>query len=152
MTFLQRYKPGVSRKTLYFLAGSVWGLAGLMLSVRGSVSVIVDSHGTWLEVAIAVAAGLLFYWMLFVRISNKHIQRIASLPHHTTCIFAFLDWRGYFLMGLMISGGILLRTSGFVPTSVLGPMYLGMGTPLLLSSVRFFFSGIRNPSPKNTSS
>jgi hypothetical protein len=91
--------------------------------------------------------GLLFFRFLFLRISNRHISRIRAIAQERPCLFSFLDWRGYGLMTVMISGGILLRASGVVPLPVLGTFYVGMGTPLILSAVRFAAGGTRKNIP-----
>lgn len=44
-------------------------------------------------------------------------------------------------MGLMISMGITLRTTGWVSPDYLSCLYLMMSVPLLVSSVRFYYTG-----------
>jgi hypothetical protein len=45
-------------------------------------------------------------------------------------------------MAVMISGGILVRASGVLSSPVLGTFSIGMGTPLVLSSLRFAAAGV----------
>ena len=45
-------------------------------------------------------------------------------------------------MSIMISSGIILRTSGIVPPMYLSVLYLTMGVPLFLSAFRFYYFGI----------
>lgn len=144
MDVLQQLKPGIPRRLLYFLAALLWGAAGIVLDARG-VSIIIDgdASGLWFGATLGVAGGWLFYKLLFIRISGKHIKRIGSIPYAKPCAFSFLDWRGYFIMALMITLGVTLRTTGIIPPSVLGPLYIIMGTALLLAAVRFVSAGFR---------
>lgn len=58
------------------------------------------------------------------------------------CLFSFFNVRSYLVMILMISMGITLRLSGWVPALYLSAVYLTMSVPLLLSSVRFYRTGL----------
>jgi hypothetical protein len=137
MSFLDRMKPGVPRRALPFVAAGAWLIAGMILLYRGELTL----HGDPLFTAVGVAAGLVFFRFVFLRISTKHITRMRAVEHERPCMFSFLDWRGYALMTIMISGGILLRTSGLLPPPVIGTFFLCMATPLLLSSIRFAAAG-----------
>jgi len=138
MTFLDLLKPAVPRRTLFFVAAGIWFLAGAILLYRGTQLL----PGKTLLLAVGLCGGLLFFRLVFLRISNRHITRIRVIPHARPCLFSFLDWRGYGLMTLMITGGVLVRTSGILPASVLGTFFVGMGTPLVVSSVRFAAAGL----------
>ena len=141
MNLLEALKPGIPRRALFFVASFVWGLAGVILCVRGWTAMAQDSPAV-LPLADGVA-GALFYYFMFVRIPKKHIQRIAAIPHRLPCAFSFLDWRGYAIMALMIALGITLRKSGIIPPHILGSVYIVMGVALLLSSVRFVATGVK---------
>jgi len=43
-------------------------------------------------------------------------------------------------MAIMITGGITIRKSGLVSPEYLAVIYLTMGLPLLMSSVRFYYA------------
>ena len=58
------------------------------------------------------------------------------------CFFSFFNFRSYLVMFFMIGMGITLRTTGWVPLVYLSYLYLTMSVPLLLSSVRFYYTGI----------
>lgn len=141
MSLLEALKPGVPRRALFFVASFVWGIAGLILCIRGWI-VMAQGSSTVLPLADG-AAGALFYYFMFARIPAKHIQRISAIPHQLPCAFSFLDWRGYAIMALMISLGMTLRMSGIVPPRILGSVYIVMGVALLLSSARFVATGMK---------
>ncbi len=138
MTLLESLKPGVPRPVLFFGAACAWLTAGTILVVRGEQALAGNAPLT----LCGIAGGVLFFLLLFRHIAGRHIVRIRGIVHARPCFFSFLDWRGYALMALMISGGIFLRSSGILPPLLLGTFYVGMGTPLVISSFRFARAGI----------
>jgi len=130
--------PRVSKHYLLLVAALVWTFAGGMLLFRGfTFNEILPQH--WVvELIAGIIAGLLFFLLLFNRISSKHIFRIQNLPIEQPCLFSFFNFRSYLMMFSMITLGIALRKSGFVSTEFLSLMYITMGTPLLISSFRFY--------------
>jgi len=135
---LTRCSPAVPRRALYFVSAAVWLTAGGVLVFRGGQA-LTDNTAV---VAGGLAAGLLFFRYLFVRISERNIAHIRGLAHERPCVFSFIGWRGYSTMLVMITAGISLRSSGLLPPVALGVLSLIMGTPLLLSSVRLLRAGL----------
>jgi hypothetical protein len=134
-----RYKPGVSRENLLLIAGLVWTVAGGILGGRGLYHVIRYCSWPVLRIVIATALGVVFYGILFARISGKHIRRIRGLNIPYPCAFSFFNLRSYLMMGIMITGGILLRHFEIIPHEILFTFYITMGVPLLMSASRFFY-------------
>jgi hypothetical protein len=132
--------PSVSKRYLLLVAALVWTFAGGMLLFRGfAINNPLPSH--WkIELLICIAAGLLFFWLLFNRISAKHVLRIKNLSNERPVIFSFFNLKSYLMMFSMISLGIALRKTGLVSPEYLSFMYITMGIPLLMSSFRFYFN------------
>ena len=143
---INRFNPAVPRHFLFAIAGLLWTLAGGLLCMRGAM---------WLEgfhflaiasieaASLAVAAA--GYVFLFAGIVRKNIARIALLPDRA-CVFAFTAWRGYIMIGIMMTAGISLRSSS-LPLYYLSLPYTAMGSILLAGSVMFYreFLGIAVP-------
>jgi hypothetical protein len=134
---IRRFNPAVPRHFLYAIAGLLWTLAGGLLCVRGAMwlggfpfSVIASIEAGSLVIA---AAGYIF---LFAGIVRKNITRIGKLPDRA-CVFAFTAWRGYLMIGIMMTVGISLRNSS-IPLYYLSPPYSAMGGILLAGSVVFY--------------
>ena len=144
MKFLERIKPGVPRRSLLFIAGCAWSIAGGILITRSLIYLIGMNHHLPIEIAIGMVFGLLFYLLLFARISKKHITRINLIEIDNPCFFSFFNFRSYLLMAIMISGGIMLRLSGLVNPEIIYTFFLCMGIPLLVSAWRFFYSYVKN--------
>jgi hypothetical protein len=132
--------PTVPKRYLLLVAGLVWTFAGAMLFARGSAWLL--QHGDHLiaRYAIALAGGLAFFAALFSRISLKHVARIRAMDIVRPSVFSFFDSKAYMMMALMIAGGVLMRTLGLIEPSILFTFYVCMGTPLLLSALRFYHS------------
>ncbi len=144
MKFLEKIKPGVSRRTLLLIAGCAWSIAGGILLLRSLLFLINVNDHLAAEISIGIVSGSLFYILLFARISKKHIMRINLIRIDNPCFFSFFNFRSYLIMVIMISGGISLRLSGLVNPRIYYTFLFCMGIPLLFSAWRFFHSYARN--------
>ena len=64
-----------------------------------------------------------------------------------TCVFAFVPWKSYLIIVIMIAMGSTLRHSA-IPKQYLAILYMGIGLALMLSSVRYlrvFFREVKRP-------
>lgn len=134
--------PHTTKRILLFIAAVVWTFAGTMLFTRGIWMMNVNPDSFWIRFLISLVSGILFYIVLFTRISRKHVNRIIHLPVERPAFYSFFDKKGYIMMVGMISLGIFLRTSGIVSPFYLSVLYVTMGVPLFISSLRFYYSGI----------
>lgn len=144
INFLEKIKPGVQKRTLLLIAGCAWTIAGVILIFRSLLWLIGANHHLTMEIGIGIVLGILFYILLFARISKKHITRITLIRIDNPCFFSFFNFRSYLLMAIMISGGITLRLSGLVNPEIIYTFFLCMGIPLLVSAWRFFYSYAKN--------
>jgi len=135
---LESITPRVSKHYLLLIAAMVWAFAGGMLLFRGlAISNGFPAH--WqIKLLSCFIAGLLFFRLLFNRISAKHVLRITNLPIARPSVFSFFNLRSYLMMFFMISMGITLRKTGVVSPEYLSFTYVTMGIPLLMSSFRFY--------------
>lgn len=139
MNLLTKYKPSVSKHNLLFIAGMAWTIAGGILAGRGLTYLV--AHGQYLgwRLAGGLVFGMIFYVLLFAKISRKHIKRIHGLNIPYPCAFSFFNLRGYLMMAIMITGGIMLRRLDVINKEWLYNFYVTMGVPLLVSASRFFY-------------
>jgi len=139
---IKSFIPKTSRRNLLFIAAIVWTFAGIMLFTRGIGMMNMNPEFYMLRWIISLVGGVLFYLILFTRISKKHVKRIIDSPVSRPSIFSFFDKKGYIMMVGMISLGVFLRKSGIVAPFYLSVLYVTMGIPLFLSSLRFYYSAI----------
>ncbi|GAT62070.1 hypothetical protein PJIAN_1660 [Paludibacter jiangxiensis] len=134
--FIHKITPRISRHNLLLAAACMWLFAGGMLLWRSCAYFEPVSGWPWLLI-LSFIGGLLFFRGMFLRISNKHINRIRKMKIERPCLFSFFNLRSYGIMVVMISGGVGLRTSHLIALPYLSLFYLFMSIPLLLSAVRF---------------
>ncbi len=139
-----RWKPGSSRNGLLRMAAVVWGLAGGVLLLRGYL-LLPDTLGDHIVLGnLGIFAGIIGFRFLFNRLTERTIGRIRTLAPDRPCLFSFQSWRSYGLMSVMMSAGVWLRSAGVLPAAGVGTLYIAMGVPLLVSSGRLAFEGVRN--------
>ena len=133
---INRWKPGVPKSTLLLIAGIMWIGTGLMLD---SLSYSWLRLETQAHVLIAVGLGfvgaLFIHHFGFLRIVDRNLARILPMKGKR-CVFSFMPWKSYILIAVMVATGLVLRHSS-IPKLYLAVLYIGIGTALILSSVRY---------------
>ncbi len=132
----EKWKPGVSKSVLLFIAGIMWIGIGIMLD---------GLSYSWLraekpDAALLASAGgfvcaLFIHHLGFLRVVDENLGRILPMEGKR-CVFSFMPWKSYILIIIMILIGFLLRHSP-IPKLYLAVLYSGIGTALILSSVRY---------------
>lgn len=142
MSEINKYKPGVPKKSLLFIAAVAWTVAGSILLFRGFVA-IPAFHHLFPETIIGLMGGIIFYILVFNRVSKKHISRILNLSNDKPCMFAFFDAKSYLLMIIMISTSIMIRKLHVVNEEYVFTFFIAMGVPLVFSAIRFYLAGFK---------
>jgi hypothetical protein len=134
---LKKLKPGVSKRWLLVLAGSMWSAVGLLLCRRayGWFMGISWKGAIPLEL-LAILLAWAAYRFSFSKIARKNIERLSRLTEKT-CVFAFQTWRSYLLIGLMMVLSAFLRRLP-IPELYLAVLYTTIGGALLLSSFNYY--------------
>jgi hypothetical protein len=134
---LKSLKPAVSKTWLIVLAGLMWSIVGMMLC-RLAYRWLAGVQWRWvapLEL-LSIVLALMAHQFCFSRIARKNIVRLSLLTEKT-CIFAFQRWKSYFLIGLMISLGVVLRNLP-IPKPYLAILYTTIGGALFLASLQYY--------------
>ncbi len=134
----------VSKSSLLLEAALVWTFAGIMLLTRGELMLEASSGFSWLKIIPCICIGILFFVLLFSKISRKHINRIKNLLGDKHPVYDFFNFKSYLMMAGMITLGIVLRKTLIIPLSSLALVYMTMGIPLLFSSFRFYINWFNN--------
>jgi hypothetical protein len=136
MRSVDKYKPAVSQTFLLFLAGIAWEGVGIMLLVLAfSWLSTVAKMDFYLYAGGGILLALLVHHFGFLRIADKNMNRILEMTGKR-CFFAFIPWKSYLLIGVMIGMGAALRHS-MIPKKDLAILYIGIGLALILSSIRY---------------
>ncbi len=131
--------PAVSRKSLIKNAGIFWVIGGIILLYRGLTIAVSESELQIVLILVACAIGLIKGIFLFGRIVKTNIERIEQLAPNKdkVCLFAFQSLSSYLLVIVMVTFGLLLRSSG-LPPNILMIVYLAIGIALLTGSIQYF--------------
>ena len=139
---LEAYKPAASARAHLLAAAAMWAVVGgllLLFGVRWGLSVDIPCGALWL--AGAVVAGLLKARFVLQRTARRLIERIRTRGDGR-CIGGFLSLRSWAFVLLMIVLGRFLR-SGLVPRTIVGLVYTGVGTALLVASRQLWYAWYR---------
>ena len=136
----------MNKNSLYTLAGSIWGLVGLFLIIRGAVmyQAALDTQNAsqtavMISIAIAVVIGVAKGKFVLSKTARRNKSRIENLEEplkvHQVYAKSF-----YILIAGMIALGVALRTfneylGGYV---VVAAIYCGIGLALIVSSLTYW--------------
>jgi len=134
---IKRYEPAVDAKLLILLSGLVWGAVGIRLC-KLALGWLSDAGGDAAGYFVVGGAilSLLIHHLGFLKLVDKNIKRISAYGDRRICIFAFQEWKSYLIISVMITMGIVLRSSS-VPKPYLSLIYIAFGGAMLLSSIRY---------------
>ena len=137
----------VSKRTLLLIAGLVWLAAGVNILRIGINALIPLFSGATGRLLLALGLAVLIcaaFSLMFHRIVVKHTARILSYETKQPA-YRFFDTKSYILMAFMMTLGITLRRSGFVPEFFFTWFYTGLGTALSIAGIRFLIRCAKKP-------
>lgn len=135
--FLARLNPVIPRNWLLALAGLMWSAVGILLCsyafnwVTHPATKVALALGC-LGLAISVVINLFG----FSKLAKKNIDRIMAYDDRA-CAFAFQAWKGWLIIAIMMSGGMMLRHSS-IPRPYLAVLYAGIGAALFQASIHYY--------------
>ena len=135
---LNKFKPAVNKKVLFFLAALAWSGVGIMLIKKAIPWVFVDNLqlSNYIIFVVGIILGVVIAIFGFSKVANKNIKRIHK-NGDKRCIFGFIAWKSYLLIIFMVGLGIGLRHSS-LPKLYLSLVYNGVGVGLFLASFKYF--------------
>ena len=126
----------MEKKHLYILAGLIWGIPGVILSVKGINAYLTQPPENIWWLLLITAVVLSGFFMMFRRIVKRYCDRISSLPDKVT-IWQTFPTRGWILLIFMMGLGITLKYIPGIPSAFTASFYSGLGPMLLISAFRF---------------
>lgn len=130
-------KHGVSKQALLITAGIVWIIAGLNILRIGIVTWKDSSQDDLFKIAEATAVFLLFFVLVFRKLYYKHTKRIEEKKSDKNCPFAFFDAKGWIIMTVMITLGIVVRVFHLLPDTFISVFYTGLSVALTITGILF---------------
>jgi hypothetical protein len=133
---IEKWKPGVPKSVLLFLAGIMWIMVGIMLNGLAYSWLRAENlDNVLLASIIGFVCSLIIHHFGFLRIVDRNLARILPMEGKK-CVFAFMPLKSYILIIIMVLFGVLLRHSA-IPKLYVSVLYTGIGTALILSSIRY---------------
>ena len=123
------------KKNLLIVAGIVWLIAGINVLRIGILTY--QEYRSVVNYLLSVLVFLLFHFLIFSRLVNKHTARMLGYAEEKQPIYRFLDWKAFLIMVVMIGGGILIRRFELLPLRFIAFFYTGLGAALTLAGILF---------------
>jgi hypothetical protein len=127
----------IPKNALILFAGSVWCIAGAMVCKIGLPLLWNLGAARLILYPLAGVVFLIFYFLIFSRLVNKHTERIRQRPEARLPFWNFFDASSYVVMVVMMAGGMWLRLSRIIPNWMIAFFYSGLGIALFSCGVRF---------------
>lgn len=125
----------VKKHHLLFFACVVWMIAGFNVLKIGIESY--NEYRTILNYGLTILVFLVFWFMVFYKLTVKHTTRIQGYEEEKQFFYKFFDLKSFFIMAFMISFGIIIRTFHLLPERFIAVFYTGLGAALFLAGVLF---------------
>jgi hypothetical protein len=138
-TSIDRLTPRAGVRVQLAAAATVWLVGASILLVRGSGYLVGRYWHAWL-LGVALAIGVIKSRYLLDRVATQAVARIRARGR--ACLFGFFSVKSWAFVALMMGGGIVLRSvivaPGVIGAGILGALYLGIGTALLIADRVFW--------------
>jgi len=146
-TWVDRLTPRASAQVQLFAAAVVWAIGAGILLVRGVIYVHDRSWHAWvLGATLAVIIAVPKSRYVLDKVARKAVKRIRERDH--ACFFGFFSWRSWLFVGVMMGGGIVIRNTfvqpGLVGAGILGALYVGIGSALLVADRVFWHAALQS--------
>jgi len=137
VSWVHRLKPASSAKTRVLTAALMWTIVGTALALFGTRWVLAESL-PWTAVLLAAAVGVGVLKAIYVleRSARRAVVRIRQRGDDR-CIGGFFSPKAWLFVVAMATLGRFLR-GGLLPRSVVGLLYVAVGTALLMACRRLW--------------
>ena len=125
----------VNKKTLLLIACIVWFIAGFNILRIGILSY--PPYLSIINILLSIVVFSIFQHFIFGRLVKKHTVRIQNYEEEQHFFMKLFDVKSFIIMAVMMSEGIYLRASSFVPERFIAVFYTGLGSSLLLAGILF---------------
>lgn len=128
----------IKKMNLLLLASLVWMIAGFNVLKIG----IETYHGFVqpVNLLLSVAVFLIFWFMVFHKLTIKHTTRIMTYKEEKQLVIKFFDVKSFIIMAVMITGGVTIRMFNLLPDRFIAVFYSGLGAALFLAGVLFSYN------------
>lgn len=128
----------IKKMNLLLLASLVWMIAGFNVLKIGIETY--RGFGQPVNLLLSVAVFLIFWFMVFHKLTVKHTTRIMTYKEEKQLFIKFFDVKSFIIMAVMITGGVTIRRFNLLPDRFIAVFYSGLGAALFLAGVLFSYN------------
>lgn len=118
------------------LAGIVWLVAGLNVCKIG-ITTWMSLPNTTIIMTVGSLLTLAAFSAMFVKMVFKNFRRIQQIDVERRKVWHMMSVKSYIIMAFMITLGITLRHSPYVPAQFIASFYVGLGSALSLAGLTY---------------
>ncbi|MHB9003318.1 MAG: hypothetical protein ACYC6C_04550 [Coriobacteriia bacterium] len=131
--------PAASERTQLIAAATMWLIGASILLVRG-VGYLGDRYWHAWALAAGLVLGVIKSRAILNRVARRSAEHIRARGR--AHFFGFFSAKSWVLVAIMMGAGMLLRRlvvqPGVVGAGIMGAVYIGIGTALLLADAVFW--------------
>lgn len=140
--FFRKYKPSSPKWGAMLLGSSIWTFAAYRILLM-SYKLFKQIESPKMLLIIGLVGFVVFFFSIFYRVTVKYINRMKSYEIERPCVFAFFNIKGYIIMSIMITMGILSSKISSIPINYKATFYMALGMSLLTSAILFLITAIQ---------
>ena len=125
----------IKKQNLLLLASLVWMIAGFNV-LRIGIETYAE-YQTVINYIVTIIVFLLFWFMVFYKLTNKHTIRIQGYEEEKQLFYKFFDLKSFLIIAFMISFEIIIRSFHLLPERFIAVFYTGLGAALFMAGVLF---------------
>ena len=125
----------VKKENLLIIASLVWLAAGFNILRIGIKSY--SGYVTILNLLLSAVVFLIFWFMVFYKLTVKHTDRIQKYEEELQFFLKFFDIKSFCIMAFMMIFGISIRSFNLSPDVFIAVFYTGLGTALFGAGLLF---------------
>ncbi len=131
----------VKKYNLLLIASLVWLIAGFNVLKIGVTTY--SGYTTILNFGLSAVVFVLFWFMVFYKLTKKHTNRICAYTEEKQFFLNFFDVKSFITMIFMMSFGITARKINLFPDRFIAVFYTGLGTALFMAGLLFCLNYIK---------
>lgn len=125
----------VKKHNLLLIASFVWLIAGFNILRIGIETY--NGYTTLLNFSLSTIIFLMFWFMVFYKLTKKHTRRIHNYEIEEQFFLKFFDVKSFIIMAFMMALGIVIRTFSLMPDEWIAIFYTGLGAALSMAGALF---------------
>lgn len=126
----------MKRCALYFVAAALWGIPGVIITVKGVNAYLSMPLRKLLWLMSGTAVVLVCFFFMLRKAVGKYSALIAAQPEKTSIWHTF-PLRGWILILFMMCLGMSLKFIPWIPLEFTASFYSGLGPMLIFASYGF---------------